>query len=355
MATLEDVAKRAGVAGSTVSHVINGTRFVSEATKAAVQAAIAATGYVPNTLARALARSRTNMIGAALSAVSNPQFMDLIYAIEAECTARNWLVLFADTKEDPTHELECVRRLHQQRVDGIVLATCGKAEGPSLTYLIEQNVPAVLVDRLVSRKFSQVGAENSHAMRQLVNHLAGLGHRRIAMIAGRPHVATTVERVEAYRRALETHGIGADDKLIHDGSDEEASFTRLLTLRPAPTAIIAGNNRSMIRLMQVLHTLRRQVPKDLAVVGFDDFDWADCFSPRLTVIAQPIGEIAKRAIQLLERRIEDENTPPQTIRLRPRLIVRESCGSELRFIERTRNGYQGSKAKLQRSADVSSR
>ena len=353
MATIEDVAKRAGVAGSTVSHVINGTRFVSETTKAAVQAAIAATGYVPNTLARALARSRTNMIGAALSAVSNPQFMDLIYAIEAECTARNWLVLFADTKEDPAHELECVRRLHQQRVDGIVLATCGNQEGSSLTYLLEQNVPAVLVDRLVNRKFSQVGAENRRAMRQLVDHLAGLGHRRIAMIAGRPHVATTFERVEAYRRALEANGIGADDKLIHDGSDEEASFTRLLSLRPPPTAIIAGNNRSMIRLMQVLHTLGRPVPKDLAVVGFDDFDWADCFSPRLTVIAQPIGNIAKRAIQLLERRIDNENTPPKTIRLRPRLIVRESCGSGLRFMKRTRNGYQG--PKLQQSAHVSSR
>jgi LacI family transcriptional regulator len=327
MPTIEDVARQAGVATSTVSHVINGTRFVSEHTKTAVQKAIAATGYVPNSLARSLARSRTNTVGIALSAVSNPHFMDLIYAIEAECSARGWLVVLADTREDPDYELESVRRLHQQRVDGLILATCGDENCKSLTYLSEQNVAAVLVDRLVSRKFSQVGVENKRAMKRLVDHLVTLGHRRIAMIAGRPHVATTRERVDGYRQALLANDIGFDNRLIHDGSDDLESFTALFTLRPAPTAIIAGNNRSMIRLIQVLHLQSRRVPGDIAVVGFDDFEWADCFSPRLTVIAQPIGEIAKRAVSLLLERIENEDVQPQTIRLKPKLVVRESCGS----------------------------
>lgn len=175
MATIEDVAKRAGVAGSTVSHVINGTRFVSETTKAVVQAAIAATGYVPNTLARALARSRTNMIGAALSAVSNPQFMDLIYAIEAECTARNWLVLLADTKEDPAHELECVRRLHQQRVESTnhlgvrqaaeVLDVIRQAREEGLAVVfISHTLPHVLelADRMVVLRQSGRRSANVH-------------------------------------------------------------------------------------------------------------------------------------------------------------------------------------------------
>jgi LacI family transcriptional regulator len=324
-ATIDDVARQAGVAISTVSHVINGTRFVSEETKQAVQKAIVATGYIPNSLARSLARSRTNTIGIALSGTSNPYFMELVYALAAECTTRKWMTLLADTKEDSDAEEQSVRQLHQQRVDGVILATCGDENSRSLAYLEQNRVPTVLVDRLVSRRFSQVGVENKHAMAQLVEHLYNLGHRRIAMIAGRPHVATTLERVNAYKRTLRGHGLPVDEALIHDGSEDAESFDRLLSLKP--TAILAGNNRSMIRLMQYLHAAGLQVPRDIAVVGFDDFEWADYFHPRLTVIAQPIEAIAKRAISLLAACIEDPEAKPQTLHIKPKLIVRESCGS----------------------------
>lgn len=327
-ATIDDVARQAGVAISTVSHVINGTRFVSEETKLAVEKAIAATGYIPNSLARSLARSRTNTIGIALSGTSNPYFMELVYALAAECTTRKWMTLLADTKEDPDVEEKSVRQLHQHRVDGVILATCGDENSRSLAYLDQNRVPTVLVDRLVSRRFSQVGVENKRAMKQLVEHLYNLGHRRIAMIAGRPHVATTLERVNAYKRTLYAHGLPVDQALIHDGSEDAESFDRLLSLKP--TAILAGNNRSMIRLMQYLHAAGLQVPRNIAVVGFDDFEWADYFHPRLTVIAQPIEAIAQRAISLLAARIEDPEAKPQTLHIKPKLIIRESCGSKSR-------------------------
>jgi len=188
-------------------------------------------------------------------------------------------------------------------------------------------VPTVLVDRLVSRRFSQVGVENKHAMKQLVEHLYNLGHRRIAMIAGRPHVATTFERVNAYKRTLRGHGLPVDEALIHDGSDDAESFDRLFALNPPPTTILAGNNRSMMRLMQYLHTVGLHVPRDIAVVGFDDFEWADYFHPRLTVIAQPIEAIAKRAISLLAACIETPDIKRQMLHIKPKLIIRESCGS----------------------------
>src|SRR5246127_3705131 len=110
--------------GMTLS-LANGTRFVSEATRTAVEKAIVATGYIPNSLARSLARSRTNTIGIALSGPSNPYFMELVYALAAECTTRKWMTLLADTKEDSDAEEQSVRQLHQQRVDGVILATCG--------------------------------------------------------------------------------------------------------------------------------------------------------------------------------------------------------------------------------------
>src|SRR5246500_2295855 len=325
--TFEDVARRAGVAISTVSHVVNGTRFVSEATRIAVEQAIIATGYIPNSLARSLARSTTNTIGIALSATSNPYFMDLEYAIAAECTPRKWMTLLGDTKEDPDVEEKSVRQLHERRVDGIILATCGDGNSRSLAYLEQNRVPTVLLDRLVSRRFNQVGVENKRAIKELVEHLYNLGHRRIAMIAGRPHVATTFERVEAYKRTLRDHGLPVDEAMIHDGSEEAESFHRLLPLKLPPTAILAGNNRSMMRLMQYVHTTGLRVPRDIAVVGFDDFEWADYFHPRLTVIAQPIEAIAKRAILLLAASIENPDAKRQTLHIKPKLVVRESCGA----------------------------
>ena len=326
-ATIDDVAREAGVAISTVSHVINGTRFVSDATKLAVEKAIVATGYIPNSLARSLARSRTNTIGIAISGTSNPYFMDLVYAIAAECTTRTWMTLLADTKEDPDVEETSVRHLHQHRVDGVILATCGDENSRSLAYLEQNRVPTVLVDRLVSRRFNQVGVENKQAIKQLVEHLYKLGHRRIAMIAGRPHVATTFERVNAYKRTLRDHGLPVDETLIHDGSEDAESFRRLFGLKRPPTAILAGNNRSMMRLIQYLHTVGLQVPSNIAVVGFDDFEWADYFHPRLTVIAQPIETIAKRAILLLAAAIENPDVKRQTLHIKPKLVIRESCGS----------------------------
>src|ERR1700756_4286647 len=326
-ATIDDVAREAGVAISTVSHVINGTRFVSEETKEAVQKAIVATGYIPNSLARSLARSRTNTIGIALSGTSNPYFMELVYAFAAECTTRKWMTLLADTKEDPDAEEQSVRQLHQHRVDGVILATCGDENSRSLAYLEQNRVPTVLVDRLVSRRFNQVGVENKRAIKELVEHLYNLGHRRIAMIAGRPHVATTFERVNAYKTTLRSHGVTIDDTLIHDGSEDPESFDRLFALKPPPTAILAGNNRSMMQLMRYLHSAGLHVPRDIAVAGFDDFEWAEYFHPRLTVIAQPIEAIAKRAVSLLAACIEAPDTKRQTIHIKPKLVIRESCGS----------------------------
>jgi LacI family transcriptional regulator len=253
--------------------------------------------------------------------------MDLVYAIAAECTTRKWMTLLADTKEDPEVEEKSVRQLHQHRVDGIILATCGDENSRSLAYLEQNRVPTVLVDRLVSRRFNQVGVENKHAIKQLVEHLYNLGHRRIAMIAGRPHVATTFERVNAYKRTLRDHGLPVDEALIHDGSEDAESFQRLLALKRPPTAILAGNNRSMMRLMQYLHTAGLQVPRDIAVVGFDDFEWADFFHPRLTVIAQPMETIAKRAIALLAASVENPDLKRQTLHIKPKLVIRESCGS----------------------------
>jgi LacI family transcriptional regulator len=327
---MEDVARRANVSTSTVSHVLNGTRKVSPQTVQAVQQAVQALGYVPNTLARSLARSRTNTIGVAISALSNHYFSETVHAIETECARHGSMMLFVDTHDDPAQELRVVQALHHRRVDGILLAPSSDPDQAALAYLQANAIPTVLVDRQAPQGFDQVGVENAQSIQELVEHLIGHGHRRIGMIAGRRGLSTTEERIDGYRKALLAAGLPLDDDLLVNGESNSQSARlaalRLLALKQPPTAIIAANNLMTIGAMHALRDAGVAVPEQMALVGFDDFDWADFFLPRLSVIAQPVTALGQRAVQLLLERIEHPDGARQSVQLTPTLRIRNSCG-----------------------------
>jgi len=314
--------------------VLNRTRYVSPETTAAVERAIKAVGYTPNVLARALARSSTNLVGIAMSTTANRYFGDIVNAIEEQCANLGMMVLLANTRDDPTQELKVVQALHQRRVDGIILAPCHDADRRSLNYLEESGIPSVLVDRLVAPGFDQVGVENHDAMLELVSHLIGHGHQRIGMLAGPASFTTATERIEGYKAALASHGLTFDPALLStDNADinrARLSAERMLKGRRGPTAMVGGNNLTTIGIMHAVHDAGLRVPDDIAVAGFDDFDWADCFMPRLTVMAQDCDEIGRRAALMLEKRIQTPDRAPHTSRLAPTLIVRNSCGCSAR-------------------------
>lgn len=331
MATMEDVARAADVSLSTVSHVVNGTRKVSPKTVAAVNAAMQQIGYVPNMLARALAGSSSGTIGVAISAFTNHYFSETVRAIEAACTRHGLMMLFSDTHDDPAQELKVVQNLHQRRVDGIVLAPSGDPHNRALAYLSSNNIASVLVDRMSPLAFDQVGVENSEATAELVSHLIEQhGHRRIGFIAGAPGLSTTDERIDGYRLALARAGIAFDSDLLRWGNsnlERSGAATReLLALAQRPTAIVAANNLMTIGTMHALRDAQVAVPQDVALAGFDDFDWADYFSPRLTVMAQPLEELGAMAVDLLIERIANPARAQHVQRLSPVLRVRNSCG-----------------------------
>ncbi|WP_397452977.1 LacI family DNA-binding transcriptional regulator [Pseudomonas sp. NA-150] len=330
MVKMDDVARLAGVSTSTVSHVLNGTRKVSPATVKAVEAAVQALGYIPNTLARSLARSTTNTIGVAISALTNQYFSETVHAIETECAKHGIMMLFVDTHDDPEQELRVIKALHHRRVDGILLAPTTGSERRALEYLQANEIPTVLVDRLVEKGFDQVGVENHDSTQSLVAHLIEHGHRRIGFIAGRSGFSTSDERVAGYRAALEAAGLAFAPVLLVQGesSSEPARVAtrQLLALVEPPTAIVAANNLMTLGAMHALRDAKIAVPEQMALVGFDDFDWADFFVPRLTVIAQPVKALGERAVQLLLRRIEAPDSETLSVRLAPTLRIRNSCG-----------------------------
>jgi LacI family transcriptional regulator len=321
MVTMSDVARLAGVSVTTVSHVVNGTRPASAATRQRVLAAIERTGYSPNTIARALARARTQSLGLAIGGLGNPYLSELIAAVEGAATAAGYTLLLGDTRDDPEHEARIVAALVERRVDGLLLAPSGPAPA-------EHSVPVVLLDRFLDVPLDQVGSENTEPTAELVVHLAALGHTRIGMVSGRRGLATTDERIAGYRLGLERSGL-AEPLLEEGGSQRDvAREAAHRLLERGATGLVSGNNFMTIGILRALAERGLRVPQDIALVGFDDFEWADLLAPRLTVIAQPVAEIGARAVELLLSRLEDPAQPPRTERLAATFVHRDSCGCD---------------------------
>lgn len=327
--TMADVARSAGVSKSTVSHVINKTRHVSEDVRALVFQAIEETGYVPNTLARSLKTANSSSIALAISIKSNPYFGDLVHAVESSASDHGLTLLFSDTHDESEQELRVVRALRGRRVDGAILTPSAQPK-PVLDYLKTHRLPVVLLDRLASSDFDQVGSENLEAVAQLIEHLATKGHSRIGMVSGREGLTTTEERAEGYRRGLERADLTLDPALVRTGASSfepaRQAAHELLDQPQPPTALFAANNQMTIGVMRALQDRRLRVPDDIALVAFDDFEWADLFSPRLTTIAQPCVDIGRTAVQLLVQRMAEPDRPPRTVRLTPTVMHRRSCG-----------------------------
>ncbi|MFG3076977.1 LacI family DNA-binding transcriptional regulator [Streptomyces sp. NPDC048225] len=336
MATMADVARSAGVSVATVSHVLNDTRPVLPHTRRAVLDAVEELGYTPNTLARSLVTSRTRSIGLAVSAISNPYFTEILQGVEASALEHGYSLLIADPHDDPRHEGKAVGLLHERRVDGMIVAPSAEPRA-LVAYLARHRVPAVFLDRIVGEaeaegasRFDQVCAESAEPTTRLVDHLAGLGHRRIALVAGRPGLSTTRERITGYRHGLAAAGLPYDERLLVHGDSEAAGGERataeLLSLAVPPTALVTANNAMTIGALRALRERGLSVPGDLALCCFDDFAWADLFSPRLTAVAQPGRDIGAQAVRLLLDRLAVPNRPVRTVRLPCAFVHRTSCG-----------------------------
>ncbi|MQY33249.1 Ribose operon repressor [Streptomyces sp. RB17] len=350
MPTMADVARSAGVSVATVSHVLNGTRPVLPHTRQAVLDAIDALGYTPNTLARSLVTSRTRSIGLAVSAISNPYFTEILQGVEAAALEAGYSLLIADPHDDPGHERKVVQLLHERRVDGMIVAPSARPH-ELVGYLRRHSVPTVFLDRMIdvgatngsavdggadaapdrdAPWYDQVCADSAEPTARLVTHLAGLGHRRIGLVAGLPGLSTTNERLSGYRDGLSAAGLDLDERLLVSGNSEstgaEQATADLLALAQPPTALVTANNTMTIGALRALRRHGLSVPDDIALCCFDDFAWADLFSPRLTAIAQPSRELGAQAVQVLLGRLDEPRRPARTVRLPCAFVHRTSCG-----------------------------
>lgn len=330
MVKMADVAASAGVSITTVSHVLNDTRPVSEELRQRVHQAVSETGYSPNSVARALVTQSTMLIGVVMSFLSNPFFAPLVSQIDRTARRRGYTLLLTENHENAADEATQVKVMLDRRVDGIIIAPAAQHLEQIIDQLAASGTPTVLVDRLADGEFDEVGADNVEPTAQLVEHLAGHGHNRIGFISGRPGLSTTVERLAGYRLGLERAGLPYDRRLVRAGASQIGPARRavkaMLNGAHPPTALVSANNAMTVGTLRGLRDLGLRVPDDVAVGGFDDFEWADLMSPRLTTVAQPIPEIGSLATRLLLRRIDGYDGPTERHAISSTFHRRESCG-----------------------------
>lgn len=327
-ARLADVAGLAGVSITTVSHVVNGTRYVAPATRERVREALASLDYAPP--APVAAKSSGRAIGLAVTGASNPYFGDLIAGVESEASRAGFALLLCDTHDDSALEANAVATLLSHNVEAVILAPTAGWEAATLPALRKHQTPFVLVDRMSDVRCDQVGTENESVSFALVDHLIETGHRRIGMLAGLAGLSTTSERLAGYHRALEHSGIPRDARLVVEAKSTvdggRAGVRALLSLPVPPTAIFSANNAMTIGALLALKETGLRIPADLALITFDDFEWASAISPALTAVAQPFHAMGARAVQLLLRRLADPFAPRRAERLPAEIEHRESCG-----------------------------
>jgi len=331
MATLRDVASRAGVSIGSVSAVVNHSAQVSPAMQAKVIAAIEELGYATDAIARGLKMGKTRTIGLILPDITNPHFAGIARAVEMACDAAGYMLMLCNTADDPDKELRHLRLLHMQRVAGLILVLGGIEPGHVEAIRKAIAVPAVLVDRVMrGLSFDSVLLDNRKASREVVEYLIQCGHRRIGVVAGDPRISLSADRLAGYRQALRKHGIAFDPGLVVFGDFRvEPAFhaaIKLLRCRHRPTAILSTSNHTTIGIMNALAGEGLNCPRDISVAGIDDFEWSGAFEPRLTTAAQPIAEIGTKAVELLLGRLSHTvGDGPRRILLQPRLVLRDSC------------------------------
>ncbi len=330
--TLREIAKAAGFSVSTVSRAFAGSDHpVNVETKERILSIANQLGYRPNVAARGLKTERTFTIGLVVYNIASPFTPVLIRGIQEYLRQHDYFSIIISTDWDPDLESEAVHQLISRSIDGIIFVESWRDEANVTLDLA--NKPYVFVYRLFTGFYANsVLADDRHGAQLAVEHLVKLGHRRIAFINGPHDWNSSIDRLAGYRDILEKYGIPYDPSLVGEGTWEVQSgypiTKNYLSMSDRPTAIFAANDLMALGAIYAVQDAGLNVPKDVAIVGYDDRDIASSSRPTITTVCPPSFEMGKLAARLMVDRLENQIEIKDPIRVQGKLIVRESCGAE---------------------------
>ncbi|HGZ6433489.1 TPA: substrate-binding domain-containing protein [Vibrio parahaemolyticus] len=330
MATMKDIAKLAGVSTSTVSHVINKTRFVSEEISERVNnAAKELNYYAPSALARSLKVNRTKTIGMLVTTSTNPFFGEVVKGVERSCYHKGYSLILCNTEGDNERMRQSINTLLQKRVDGLILM-CSSLEGERIDVFERYpDIPVVVMDwgpmLFTSDKIQDNSLRGGHLA---AKYLIDCGHTEIGCITGPLIKHQAQMRYEGYKRAMNEAGLEFNANWIIE-SDFECeggyqAFKKMAERGTLPSSIFVSNDMMAMGVINAANELGIKVPDDLSIIGYDDIHIAKFMSPSLTTIHQPKYRLGQAAVETLVRRLDDKSNEAQVVQLEPTLVVRNS-------------------------------
>ncbi|MBB6450015.1 LacI family transcriptional regulator [Geomicrobium halophilum] len=326
--SIREVARKAGVSTATVSHVINETRFVAEKTRQRVIDVMTELDYTPNFAAKTLRSQKTFTIGLVLPDISNHFFTSVVKGIEQHLDQKGYQLLVGNTDENVDVEIEKIKTFQAQQVSGIILASSAENYEEIEPYL-NQETPTVFIDRIPhGANVDYIAVENEKAVYGAVQRFIDLGHQQIGMITGISKLSSTQERMNGYRRAIEHSQLQLDESLIYTGDSKfEGGYkaAQQLLKNTGITAMFVANNLMTIGAITYLKEQKVKIPEDIAIIGFDDYEWAKITDPPLSVIKQPTEEIGEKAAEILLSRSHVPALETESFLLPTKLIQRSSC------------------------------
>lgn len=336
---INDVAQKAGVSKSTVSQYLSGRyEYMGADTRERIKEIIESIGYRPNALARSLKNKSTNSVAVIVSSVLNPFFTSIIRGAEDYCKKAGFNLILCNADGDPAKEREYIETLLPKQIDGFLIATT--EQNNDYIRNVDKHTPVVLAGRNVPDIGTDaVSVNNFSGISMGVEHLLSLGHRKIALFVlpySTIKATPRSERVQAFKTVIKNRDHpGIIDWIVEVENDEELirqKANELLSLgENRPTAFFGANDIMTITLFKVLKQMGVKLPQELALIGFDDWEWAALLDPPISAVAQPTYQMGYDAAELLVARINNKNIlpKPQIAVYEPTLVARRSCGEEL--------------------------
>lgn len=329
-----DIAKIAGVSSATVSRVINKDQKVSPKTAQKVLKVIKENGYVQNAMARNLRMANTKTIGYLVPDIKNPFFISMLSGFQEMCFKQGYDIIFENAAEDPKKEKKALDTLLRYRVAGL-LAVFVDTDNEYIESFANMGIPVVMIDRKSSgkQKNDYLMIDNMHGIRQIVDYLVTLGHTDIAMVYGTKELTPGIERLNGFYEAMAKNEVPVKAEYLVPGKfTEEGGYQatkRLLALEKRPTAIIGANNLTTMGVYEALIDSGVRIPKEMSLVGFDDFNFATYLQPPITVLKRPGISMGRVAAEMLLERIakgdRGKTIEPRTIVMPTELCIRNSC------------------------------
>lgn len=328
MPSIKDVAAAAGVSVSTVSHVVNKTRFVSPEVTSDVEKAVAALGYQPSYLARALKTQRTRTIGMLVTSSTNPFFAEVVSGVEEGCYRNGYSLVLGNAGELPGRQLSYLETLLQKRIDALAIMTAHQDTEFRAELDKHPKLPRIVLDSDPVTNGCAISDDSVFGGRIATEYLIKQGHTKIGCLTGYSHHPRSMERLQGFKDAMRESGLPINEHWIATGQLTAQSgydaASRLLATEDLPTALFAFNDIMATGAYRAIQERGLKIPDDISIVGYDDIEIASYLVPALTTIRQKGFELGLKAAEMLISHLEKADKLPAQVRRTPELVIRES-------------------------------